>query len=174
MNSYICYTDGSYQDSLKAGGYASIICDENGNVVKELYQGYRNTTNNRMEIMGVLAIFRYFKEPTKLTIISDSMYVVNTINERWIDKWFENKDWEKSNLDLWFEVMDWMDFHDVQMVWTKGHANNELNNRADELCVHAARCLNLPEDEHITYDQKSWESLVSKSRARGPNGNNVG
>lgn len=76
---YTVYTDGSYQDSIKAGGYSAIIIHE-GNIVKKLYQGYKNTTNNRMELMGVLATLKYFKEPTEIEIYSDSQYVVNNIN----------------------------------------------------------------------------------------------
>ena len=86
MKRYKCYTDGSYQESIKAGGYSSIIYDENGNLVKELYQGFKNTTNNRMEARAVLETLKYFKEPTDITIISDSMYVVNTINQGWARK----------------------------------------------------------------------------------------
>lgn len=76
---YTIYTDGSYQESIKAGGYSAIIIDE-GNIIKKLYQGYKNTTNNRMELMGVLAALQYFKEPEELEIYSDSQYVVNSIN----------------------------------------------------------------------------------------------
>lgn len=174
MKKYKCYTDGSYQSSIGCGGYASIICDESDNIVKELYQGMRNTTNNRMEARGVLATLQYFKEPTDITIISDSMYVVNTIKEGWARKWFEEQDYSKSNLDIWFEILDYLDFHNVKMEWTKGHSNNKLNARADELCVFAAQCLNLPEDEHIDYSKKIGKSLVPKSGTWGSNGFNVG
>lgn len=147
MKKYKAYTDGSFQSSINAGGYASIIYDESGNIVKELYQGFKNTTNNRMEVWAVLATLQYFKEPTNITIVSDSMYVVNTIKEGWIKKWFEDKDYSKKNLDLWFKILDYLDFHKVTVEWTKGHADNKENNQVDELCVFAARCLNLPEDE---------------------------
>ena len=77
---YTIYTDGSYQDSIKAGGYAAIIIYE-GNIVKKLYQGYKNTTNNRMELMAVLAALQYFDDSSEeLEIYSDSQYVVNSIN----------------------------------------------------------------------------------------------
>lgn len=86
MKKYKAYTDGSYQDSIKAGGYASIIFDESDNKIIELYQGFKNTTNNRMEALAVLATLEYFKEPVEITIISDSMYVVNTIAQGWVKK----------------------------------------------------------------------------------------
>jgi ribonuclease HI len=81
MKKYKAYTDGSYQSSINAGGYASIIFDESNNCIAQLYQGFKNTTNNRMEIMAVLETLKYFKEPSEITIVSDSMYVVNTINQ---------------------------------------------------------------------------------------------
>jgi ribonuclease HI len=81
MQKYKAYTDGSYQDSIKAGGYASIIFNEKGDKIKELYQGFKDTTNNRMEALAVLATLEYFKEPVEITIVSDSMYVVNTISQ---------------------------------------------------------------------------------------------
>lgn len=154
MKKYKCYTDGSYQDSIKAGGYAAIICDEKDNVIKELYQGFKNTSNNRMEAKAVLEILKYLKEPSDITIVSDSMYVVNTIKQGWARKWFEEQDYSKSNLDIWFEILDYLDYHKVTIEWTKGHANNEMNERADELCVFAARCLNLPEDEFSNKSKK--------------------
>lgn len=82
---YTIYTDGSYQDSIKAGGYAAIIIHE-GNVVKKLYQGYKNTTNNRMELMAVLAALQYFDFPETIEIYSDSQYVVNNINNGSVKK----------------------------------------------------------------------------------------
>lgn len=81
MNSYIAYCDGSYQETIKAGGYAAIIYDQNHNLVTKLYQGYRNTTNNRMEIRGVLAVLEYFQQPTNIKFFCDSQYVINTIDK---------------------------------------------------------------------------------------------
>lgn len=81
MKKYKAYTDGSYQSSINSGGYASIIYDENNNIVAKLYQGFKDTTNNRMEIRAVLETFKYFQEPVDITIVSDSMYVVNTIKQ---------------------------------------------------------------------------------------------
>lgn len=86
MKKYKAYTDGSYQSSISAGGYASIIYDENNNLITRLYQGFKNTTNNRMEARAILETLKYFKEPVDITIVSDSMYVVNTINQGWVNK----------------------------------------------------------------------------------------
>ena len=93
MKKYKAYTDGSYQESIKAGGYASIIFDENGNQIKEIYQGWKNTTNNRMEALAVLETLKFFREPVEITIVSDSMYVVNTIKEGWVKKCYYEKEY---------------------------------------------------------------------------------
>lgn len=149
MKKYTCYTDGSYKSSIDCGAYGILIYDESGNLIKKLSQGYKGTTNNRMELMAVLETLKWFKEPSNITIISDSMYVVNTINEGWLKKWFDDKDYSKSNLDLWFQVLDYLDYHKVTMLWTKGHASDDINNQVDELAQFAATCLNLPKDEYI-------------------------
>lgn len=153
---YICYTDGSCQTigNEQVGGWASIICDESNNIVDILYQGFRGTTNNRMEIMAVLETLKRFKAATKLKIVSDSMYVVNTINEGWAKKWFEEKDYSKQNLDLWFQILELLEFHDVKIEWTKGHSDNKLNEEADKWAVFAARCLDLPKDEYYLKSKK--------------------
>ena len=79
MESYEAYTDGSYQDSIKAGGWASIILKDD-KIFKKLYQGLKYTTNNRCELIGVIETLQYFKNPVNITIYSDSQYVVNSIN----------------------------------------------------------------------------------------------
>ena len=77
---YTIYTDGAYSSSSNTGG-ASAIITQDGKIIKKLYLGYRNTTNNRMELMGVLMSLEYFKSPQELEIYSDSSYVVNSINQ---------------------------------------------------------------------------------------------
>lgn len=142
---YEIYTDGAYMSSIECGGCAAIILHE-GNIVKKLYQGYKNTTNNRMEINAVLMALEYFDTPEEITIYSDSSYVVNSINQKHVHKWFEEKDYSKKNLDLWFKMLDLISFHNVYFVWVKGHADNWGNNLADLYSVHACTCLNLPTD----------------------------
>ena len=173
MKKYKAYTDGSYQDSMGCGGYASIIFNEQGNKIKELYQGWKNTTNNRMEAMAVLETLKWFKEPIEITIVSDSQYVVNTINEGWVRKWYDEKNYSKKNLDIWFQILDYLDYHKVTMEWTKGHANDIINNQVDELCVFAARCLNLPKDEFFNKSEETGKPLVSRFETRWSDGLNV-
>lgn len=113
MNTYYIYCDGSYQSSIDSGGWSAIIVEDN-KVVKKLYQGYKSTTNNRMEIMAVIEALKYFKEPSNIVIYSDSQYVVNSITNNYVYKWFEEKDFSKKNLDLWFELIDLLKFHNVE------------------------------------------------------------
>ena len=163
---FTCYTDGSCIKNTKGygnGGWASVIIDDNGNVIDELYNGLNTTTNNRMELLAVLESLRYFKRPTEIKIISDSMYVVNTINNHWAEKWFKDEDYSKDNLDLWAQVLELLDFHNVTIEWVKGHASSKYNNRADKLAQFAATFINLPEDEYFVKNKKSRKSLVSES-----------
>ena len=161
MDEYTAYCDGSFQSSIDCGGWSSVIL-KNNKIIKKLYQGYKHTTNNRMEIRAVLETLKYFEQPVKITIYSDSQYVVNSIVDKHIYKWFEEQDFSKKNLDLWFELIDLLEFHNVSFVWIKGHESNELNNLADMLAVHAAQCLNLPNDGiNQNYIQKGGEPLVS-------------
>lgn len=143
---YTIYTDGAYSSTDNAGGYSTIIIHE-GNIIKKLYCGYKNTTNNRCELMGVLAALKYFDTPETLEIYSDSQYVVNSINQKWVFKWIEEGDLSKKNLDLWFEIADLLKFHNVSMKWVKGHKDNYYNELADLYAVHARQCLNLPIDQ---------------------------
>jgi len=76
---YIAWTDGSYKPSTNSGGYSAVIT-KNGELIATLYQGFTNTTNNRMELMGPIEVLKYFNEPVSITIHSDSQYVVNSIN----------------------------------------------------------------------------------------------
>lgn len=170
MNKYIIYTDGSCKGLRKSGGWSAIICNENNEIIKELFGGFSNTTNNRMEIYGVLEGLKYIESSSSIVILSDSQYVVDTINHNWIWKMLQNPE-EYSNMDLWWKVAAQLHYHhDVTVKWIKGHADNELNNRADKLAQFVANTLNLPEDEYINNSKENREPLVSKSTTRWPDG----
>ncbi len=144
---YTIYTDGAYSSSSDCGGCSAIIVHE-GNVVKKLYQGYKHTTNNRCELRGVLMALEYFKDsPEELEIYSDSSYVVNSINNKHVFRWFEQNDYSKKNLDLWFKIIELLEFHNVVFHWVKGHNGDTFNEMSDLYATHAATCLNLPIDE---------------------------
>lgn len=152
------WTDGSSQGNriewehgflCERGGYGVVIT-KNEQVVKTLYQGFKNTTNNRQELFGVLEALKYFTEPSKIKIYSDSQYIVNSINNGSAQKWFEEQNYTKKNLDIWVEILDLLNYHDVEFIWIKGHANNKFNEMADTFATHAANCLNLKVDICIT------------------------
>lgn len=145
MIPYIVYTDGACDDQ-HTGGYGCIIMQED-KIIKRFYQGFTNTTNNRMEILGVLVALKAIETPSDIIIYSDSQYVVQTINERWCYRWFIEKDYSKANLDLWFEIIDYLEYHHVTMKWVKGHNNDKYNELVDLLAVHARTSLNLKRDE---------------------------
>ena len=93
------YTDGSCIKNGLSGGYSAVFCYD-GKCVDKIYCGMLNTTNNRQELYGVIEALKYFKEPTTLTIVSDSQYIVTSINEKHCYKWFKTNDTTKKNLDL--------------------------------------------------------------------------
>jgi ribonuclease HI len=144
------YTDGACLGNPGPGGYGVVLLY--GGSRKELSGGYRLTTNNRMEIMGVIVALKALKERCSVTVYSDSRYVVNTISLGWAARWRENG-WKKNkkekavNPDLWAEILDLCEAHEVKMAWVPGHAGVEENERCDELSVKAANRKDLPADE---------------------------
>ncbi len=132
------YTDGACSGNPGPGGWAAILMA--GGAKKELSGGERDTTNNRMELMAVIEGLRALKRPCKVEIYSDSAYVVNAFSQNWIDKWVRNG-WKNSakaevaNSDLWKELIKLTSVHTVKFNKVKGHADNEFNNRCDELAV---------------------------------------
>lgn len=134
------YTDGACSGNPGPGGYGAILI-YNG-VEKEISGGEENTTNNKMEIMAVLKGLQMLKEPCKVTVYSDSAYVVNTIDKGWIYVWKKNN-WRKSdksqvkNIELWEEMLRLMEIHEIKFIKVKGHSDNEYNNRCDKLAVKA-------------------------------------
>jgi ribonuclease HI len=119
---------------------------------RELSGGYRATTNNRMEILGVLEALRTLKEPCSVTVRCDSEYVVRAMREGWPQKW-QQKGWMRTkkdaaaNPDLWDALLKECVRHEVEFVWVRGHAGNRENERCDRLAVAASRERNLPVDE---------------------------
>lgn len=168
MNKYIIYSDGSCKGNGN-GGWSAIICDASEKIITELYGGFLHTTNNRMEIKGVLEGLKHIKEPSEITVVSDSQYVVDIISYGWLKGLLKNPE-NYANMDLWTEVSELLKFHDVNMVWTKGHADNEMNNRADKLAQFIAKALNLPEDEYFNNREESRKSLVPESGTRRSDG----
>ena len=137
------YTDGSSRGNPGPGGYGAILIW--GNIKKELSQGYVRTTNNRMELMAVIAALESLKkEDLELHIYSDSKYIVNAVTLGWLNNWIKT-DFKggKKNKDLWTRYYALSKKHIIHFHWVKGHANNALNNRCDVLATEAADSRNL-------------------------------
>lgn len=134
------YTDGACSGNPGPGGYAAIIMLNDNK--KEIYGAEQNTTNNRMELMAAIAGLKALKKPCEVSLYSDSAYLVNAYNNNWINSWKKNG-WKNSskeevkNIDLWQELECLRIIHDVTFIKVKGHADNEYNNRCDELAVGA-------------------------------------
>lgn len=131
------YTDGASRGNPGPGGYGAILMWKGHR--KELSAGYRLTTNNRMELMAIIAALEAIKkEGQHITIFSDSQYVVNAIEKKWVYGWVKKGFKDKKNKDLWLRLLSSYHKHTIRMVWVKGHADNPLNNRCDELATRAA------------------------------------
>lgn len=141
------YTDGSYKPSTNQGGYASIII-ENDKIIQILQYGFKNTTNNRQELYGVLEGLKYFKTPKDIIIYSDSAYIVNNYNGNYVYNWFLEERNDKKNLDLWKQIIDLCKFHNVKFEWVKGHSTNQFNNLADLYSNISAIIIN-PKDDNV-------------------------
>jgi ribonuclease HI len=148
----IIYTDGASRGNPGPGGYGAILMS--GNRKKELSQGYRLTTNNRMELMGVIAALEALKKTgLNITIYSDSQYIVKAIKEGWLNKWLAtNFAKGKKNKDLWVRFYNLYRQHNIKFVWVKGHAENAYNNRCDQLATAAADRTDLLIDEGYEID----------------------
>jgi len=138
MTAVTLYTDGSSRGNPGPGGYGAILMS--GHHRKELSQGYRLTTNNRMELMAVIAGLKALKRTgMQVTVYSDSQYIVKAIEQGWLNTWIKtNFKGGKKNADLWKEFYLLSQKHQLKFIWVKGHADNPLNNRCDELATEAA------------------------------------
>ncbi len=141
------YTDGSSRGNPGPGGYGIVLLW--GEKRKELSAGYRLTTNNRMELLAVIVALRSLtKKNIPVTIHTDSQYVVNSIEKKWVDNWIKT-DFKggKKNKDLWLQYFELSKHFSIKMKWVKGHATNAMNNRCDELATAAADGNHLLVDE---------------------------
>ncbi|MBQ8863426.1 MAG: ribonuclease HI [Rikenellaceae bacterium] len=139
------YTDGSSRGNPGPGGYGVVlICPP---YRKELSAGYRRTTNNRMELLGVIVALEALKfEGSDVTIYSDSKYVVDAVSKGWVYGWERKGFAGKKNPDLWARFLRVFRRHKVRFLWVKGHADNAENERCDRLAVAAAEGANLLDD----------------------------
>ncbi len=144
MKTIEIYTDGACSGNPGPGGYGVVLL-YNGHR-RELSGGDKKTTNNRMEIMGVIKGLEALKEPCNVTLYSDSRYVVDAIQKGWVTRWkrnnwMRNKTDPASNVDLWERVLELLEKHKVTFVWVKGHAANVENENCDRLARAAIAAL---------------------------------
>ena len=132
------FTDGACSGNPGPGGYGAIL--RVGEHTKEISGGEANTTNNRMELMGVISALSALKYPCDVVLTTDSKYVVDSVTKGWAKGW-KAKGWIKSdkkpalNVDLWEKLLDLLEVHNVEFVWVKGHAGHPENERCDQLAV---------------------------------------
>lgn len=151
------YTDGAARGNPEGpGGYGAVLeyIDTKGILhVRELSEGFRRTTNNRMEMMAVIAALEALNRPCRVDLYSDSQYVVNAFNQHWIQGWIK-KGWKRGknepvkNVDLWQRMLAAMKPHQVTFHWVKGHNGHEQNERCDTLATSAADGTDLLIDEY--------------------------
>jgi ribonuclease HI len=144
------YTDGGCEPNPGAGGYGVVLLHPRKRA--EASGGFRLTTNNRMEILAAIAGLEMLNQPCKVTLYSDSQYVVKAMMEGWVATW-KRRDWWRTNkerpenVDLWQRLERLCETHQVEFRWVKGHAGNLENEHCDELSMAALRQPNLPADE---------------------------
>ena len=144
MDKVIIYTDGACSGNPGPGGWGSILMT--GENKREISGGKKDTTNNVMELTAVIEALKLLKRPCKVDLYSDSAYVVNAFLQNWIWGWIKNS-WKNSNKEevknkeLWQELLSLTKIHDVTFHKVKGHADNEYNNRCDELARNAIKSL---------------------------------
>ncbi len=146
----IIYTDGACSGNPGPGGYGVVLLCEGSR--RELSGGFQNTTNNRMEMLAAIKGLESLKERHKVTIFSDSKYLVDSISKGWVFRWMANG-WMRNkreralNVDLWKQLLKLCEFHDVEFQWVRGHSRNKENERCDYLAVQASRETRLPIDK---------------------------
>lgn len=132
------FTDGACSGNPGPGGYGAIL--RVGEHIKEISGGEAQTTNNRMELMGVISALSALKYPCDVVLTTDSKYVVDSVTKGWAKGW-KARGWIKSdkkpalNVDLWEKLLDLLEVHNVRFVWVKGHAGHPENERCDQLAV---------------------------------------
>ena len=146
MSAITIFTDGAAKGNPGPGGYGVVLLS--GKHQKELSQGYRKTTNNRMELLAVIVGLEALKkEDSEVLVISDSKYVVDSVEKGWVFNWEKKGFAKKKNIDLWQRFLKIYRKHQVRFDWVKGHSGNQWNERCDQLAVKAAESSQLLVDE---------------------------
>ncbi len=140
MKEVTIYSDGACSGNPGPGGWGTILVYQGHE--KELSAAEEQTTNNRMELLGAIMGLEQLKEPCKVTLVSDSRYLCESINQGWVFQW-EQKGWRKAdkkpalNVDLWERMLQQLRRHEITVQWVKGHDGHPYNERCDRLAVNA-------------------------------------
>lgn len=154
MDKIYLYSDGSARGNPGNGGYGTILrfIDKDGvSHEKEYFAGFKNTTNNRMELLGCIVGLEALKRPCEVLVYSDSKYLTDAFNKDWVSSWIKSdfrrgKSNEVKNIELWKRLLKAMKPHKVSFHWIKGHAGHKENERCDDLATTAADSDNLLDD----------------------------
>lgn len=137
MKKVLIYTDGACSGNPGPGGWGAIL--KYGEIEKEISGGEELTTNNRMELTAAIKALSALKEPCIVDLYSDSKYLIDSFDKGWVYSWqkmgFKKKGKDVPNTDLWLSLLQLFKIHQVNLIWVKGHAENEYNNRCDKLAV---------------------------------------
>jgi len=145
----IVYTDGSSRGNPGPGGYGIVMQKFGTDYLKEFSEGFKKTTNNRMELLAVIvALEKIKKEKQHVHIYTDSKYVSESVEKKWVDSWEKKGFKNKKNPDLWIRFLKIYRKHKVQFFWVKGHNNNPTNERCDFLAVQASKNKDLNTDNY--------------------------
>ncbi len=151
------YTDGSAKGNPGPGGYGIVLLS--GKFRKEVSEGFKHTTNNRMELLSVIVALEMLKiKPSNVIIYTDSKYVADAVEKGWVFNWAKTNFKKKKNSDLWKRFLQIYPVHKIKFKWVKGHAGNPLNERCDQLAVAASNKPNLTVDEWFEKEQKEANS----------------
>ena len=142
MKELTVYTDGACSGNPGPGGFCAILVYRG--VEKCVSGGEKNTTNNRMELLAVISALEALKEPCRVNVVSDSKYVVDAMEKKWMQAWMR-RGWKKAdgkpvlNVELWVRLLQVLERHEVEFVWVKGHDGHPYNERCDEIAVREAK-----------------------------------
>lgn len=151
----IIYTDGSSRGNPGPGGYGLILEWAGRRIFKEFSEGYRKTTNNRMELLAVIVGLEKLKNTgTKVLVVSDSKYVIDSVVKGWVFNWEKKNYVGKKNPDLWMRFLRAYRQHQVSFKWVKGHNNHPMNERCDQLAVTAAQSSRLLIDTYYEQEER--------------------
>jgi ribonuclease HI len=152
------YTDGAASGNPGPGGYGVIL--RSGQHYKELSGGFRLTTNNRMELLAVIVGLNSIKNPgAEVMIFSDSKYVIDSVEKKWVFGWVKKGFKDKKNKDLWIRFLEVYKKHNVSFTWIKGHNDHPENERCDQLAVAASKLKSGLEIDHEFEAEKSKAAL---------------